>query len=113
MTDVSGLKELASKYLAAYAAKDLATIAELISESVSLQDWNVSGQGAKFFLNETEKNFQDAEKIEIQVVQLLLDENTVAARLLIVVDDSIELEVVDVITFDENAKIAALQAYKG
>lgn len=113
MIDSSKLRELASRYLTAYADKDLATISDVISGHVTLQDWNVSGQGSEFFLSETQKNFDNAEQIEIEVLQLLTTDDSVAAVLAITVDGSIKLDVVDVMTFDSNGKMTALRAYKG
>lgn len=113
MIDSSKLRELASRYLTAYADKDLDDIAEMLTGNVTLQDWNVSGQGSDFFLNETQKNFDNAEQIEIEVLQLLTTDDSVAAVLAITVDGSIKLDVVDVMTFDSNGKMTALRAYKG
>jgi steroid delta-isomerase len=107
------LEQLARDYLLAYAAKDIEAIGNLITSQVQLQDWNVSGEGAEFFLSETKKNFESAKSIEIQIRRLICSGAEVAAQLHIQVDGSEGLEVVDVISFDDSGKITAIRAYKG
>ncbi|MFM1956811.1 MAG: hypothetical protein RLZ41_210, partial [Actinomycetota bacterium] len=53
--------DIVKQYLAAYAAKDIDAISVLISSDVKLQDWNIQGSGAEFFLAETAKNFDQAQ----------------------------------------------------
>ena len=103
----------ALNYLRAYERKDLAAIAAMLTDNVLLQDWNISGQGKDFFLEQTRLNFQGPDKINIEVRQLLSSGNTVAAQLKITLDGSLELDVVDVINFSEQGQITQIRAYKG
>ena len=111
---MSGNIEIARQYLAAYAAKDLTRIASLISKDVALQDWNIAGEGADFFLTQTDLNFQAATNIEIRIKSLHESSNAVAAELQIFLNNgNEEIHVVDVISIDSSNQISAVRAYKG
>lgn len=105
---------IADKYLAAYAEKNLQDIANLISADVALQDWNISGKGAEFFLAETRKNFDAAEDIVINIKAMHESDSAVAAQLQILLNRaSIEIDVVDVISINDDGLITSIRAYKG
>lgn len=106
--------EFARNYLLAYESKDLEAISDMINPAVSLQDWNVSGSGESFFIDETKKNFAAADQIEIRILSIQESADVVSAQLEISIDGGRELlNVVDVISFDSNHKILSVRAYKG
>jgi predicted ester cyclase len=106
--------DLAKAYLKAYADKDLQTIRPMLSESVELEDWNLSTKGKENFLNETRKNFEAATDIKINIRSLFQNENQVAAQLQIELDQgSTVFDVVDIITFADSGQILSVRAYKG
>lgn len=104
-------------YLAAYAAKDLDAIAGMLADEVVLQDWNLRVQGRAAVLAETQKNFDAVRTLHIELLHLYAaaDEHPprAAAQLRIVVDETIELDVVDALHFDAQGRITAIRAYKG
>lgn len=105
---------LVKQYLAAYAAKDIGAISALISSDVKLQDWNIQGSGAEFFLAETAKNFDQAQEIRIEILRLHESDSAIAAQLHIELDGgAVALQVVDVICFDGENRISEVRAYKG
>lgn len=101
------------RYLKAYAAKDIDQIAAQLAPDVRLQDWNLAVQGATAVLDETRKNFQAASRLDIEVVQVLADARSAAAVLRISVGEASILDVVDVVTFDDQGRITAIRAFKG
>lgn len=105
--------ELFRAYLHSYAEKDLEAIANMLAEEAHLRDWNISVFGKADVLRETAKNFSDAETIEIQILDIYENANSVAGELRIVVDGSINLYVVDVVTFNSQGKVTAIRSYKG
>jgi hypothetical protein len=106
--------DIVKQYLAAYAAKDIDAISALISSDVKLQDWNIQGSGAEFFLAETAKNFDQAHDIRIEILRLLESDSAIAAQLHIKLDGgAVALHVVDVICFDGENRISEVRAYKG
>ena len=106
-------KDLCLSYLKKYAKKDLNGIEAMFSDNVVLRDWKIRVTGKKNALRETQKNFEAAGSIAIEVLSTYENKNTVAAELIINVDSQEELYVVDVITFDSEGRIASIRAYLG
>ena len=100
-------------YLRAYAAKDLSAIREMFAENIRLRDWKISVSGLAAALDETAKNFASAGSMEIEALRLYPAGDTVAAELRIVIDGTVELRVVDVVSFDASGRITAIRAYLG
>lgn len=105
--------DLLAAFLKAYEARDIDAIATMLADDVHLQDWNLVAYGKEAVLAETRKNFLDAQHLQIEVRQLYDGAGCAAARLRIVVNKSIELEVVDTIIVNADGKIASIRAYKG
>jgi hypothetical protein len=100
-------------FLKAYEAKDIDAVAHMLADDVSLQDWNLEVHGKDAVLSETKKNFLDAQHLQIEVRELYEGNGRAAARLRIVVNKSIELEVVDTIVVNSDGKVSSIRAYKG
>ncbi|MEO0902900.1 MAG: nuclear transport factor 2 family protein [Bacteroidota bacterium] len=100
-------------YLERYAQKDLSGIKAMFSDDIILRDWKIRVTGKKTALEETHKNFEAADSIAIEVLQMHEAEDTVAAELKITVDVTEELYVVDIITFNAEGQISSIRAYKG
>jgi hypothetical protein len=105
--------DLLLSYLRAYEARDIDAVGALLSDDVRLQDWNLAVQGKAAVLAETQRNFDDAAQLQIEVLALYTGEAGAAARLRIVVNAAIELEVVDTITVDASGRVSSIRAYKG
>jgi len=105
--------ELLAAFLKAYEAKDVKAIAVMLADDVRLQDWNLTAQGKQAVLDETSKNFLDAERLQIEIQQLYGGERCAAAQWRIVVNRTIELEVVDTIALNADGQICSLRAHKG
>lgn len=88
-------------------------VARMLTDDVHLQDWNLEVSGKDAVLAETRKNFMDAQHLQIEVRQLYEGTGCAAARLRIVVNKSVELEVVDTIVVNPDGKVSAIRAYKG
>jgi len=106
-------KEVCLSYLKKYAEKDLNNIEKMFSEDIVLRDWKIRVEGIKNALAETRKNFENADTIEIEVLSIYENKNTVAAELKIIVDSTEILYVVDVITINSEGKISSIRAYLG
>ena len=100
-------------YLRKYEEKDLEGITEMFSDEIVLRDWKIRVEGKALAVAETRKNFESARSIEIEVLSTYESQDTVAAELIIAVDSSEILHVVDVISFDTKGKINSIRAYIG
>ncbi|PRX54168.1 nuclear transport factor 2 family protein [Flagellimonas meridianipacifica] len=109
----SSRKELCKLYLQRYAQKDLAGVEAIFAEDIILRDWKIRVEGKKKALKETKKNFEAAKSIEIEILEMHQDKDTVAAELKITVNETEELYVVDVITFNSQGLITSIRAYLG
>ena len=109
----AGTEAVARRFLAAYASKDLAAIAAELSDDVLLRDWNLEVRGRAAFLAETRRNFDNAVTIAIEMLHLHATDRSVAAEVLITVDEHIRLRVVDVFELDDAERITAVRSYKG
>jgi SnoaL-like domain len=101
------------RYLTCYAAKDLAGISAMLADGCALRDWNISVRGRHAVEAETRRNFATARTINIQVLSLFEGPDLVAGELKILVDETVELYVVDVLEFDAALRISAIRAFKG
>lgn len=99
--------------LRAYENKDLAGVAELFAEDMFLRDWKISVTGKSKVLEETQKNFEMGGDIKIDVLRTYQDNNTVVAELHINVEDSEDIYVTDIATFNEAGLIQSIRAYIG
>lgn len=106
-------KEKFIHYIQSYAAKDINAVTKLFAENITLRDWKISVQGKAMAVAETEKNFANAQSIEIDILSLMVSETEVAGELKIVVDGNEELYVVDVLSFNDQGQINAIRAYLG
>lgn len=100
-------------YLQAYESRDIARVADMLADDVSLRDWKISVSGKAAAVAETQANFDASRSIEIHPLRLHVGEASVAGELRILVDDNIELFVVDVLDFDAQGKIRAIRAFLG
>lgn len=100
-------------YLEAYSAKDLHEVSDMFADNIALRDWKISVLGKEAAIAETDKNFQSADSIEIEVLRTHESPDAVAGELRITVDSSEILHVVDVVTFNADGKISSIRAYLG
>ena len=105
--------DVLAAFLKSYEEKDIDAIAAMLAEDVHLQDWNIEARGKSAVLAETRKNFDDAKHLEIEVCQFYEGAGCAAAKLRIVVNKSIELEVVDTVVVNSDGKVSSIRAYKG
>lgn len=106
-------RDLVLSYLKKYAEKDLHGIEAMFSDRIILRDWKIRVIGKKNALEETRKNFAAADSIGIEVLSTFENQNTVAAELKINVNNTEELYVVDIITFNTEGQIESIRAYVG
>ena len=100
-------------YLQHYAARDLERTTAMFADDITLRDWTVSVRGKAAAVAETARNFSTVRSLDIEVLHLVEEGDTVAGELRIVVDGALVLHVVDVLVFDAAGRIRAIRAYQG
>jgi len=80
---------------------------------VVLRDWNVEAIGVENVLKANIEIFETFPKIEIKINSLYIDRATVIIELIITLNDSISMKVVDIIEFTSVGKIKSIRAFKG
>ncbi|WP_028115176.1 nuclear transport factor 2 family protein [Ferrimonas senticii] len=100
-------------YLNHYQNQDLEAVSAMFADDVQLRDWKISVVGKAAAISETEKNFANVDGITIEVLSTMVNANAVAGELIIVVDGSEVLHVVDVIRFNEAGLVTSIHAYLG
>lgn len=100
-------------YLQSYQNKDIETVSNMFAEEIHLRDWKISVRGKEIAVSETQKNFQNAASLDIEILNIMESDNCVSGELKIVVNNEEVLFVVDVITFNEQGLISSIRAYLG
>lgn len=100
-------------FLKHYADRNIESISAMLSDDITLRDWNIAVVGKAAVLAETARNFAAAQSIVIQVLHVYESTDAVAGELKITLDAKIELFVVDVIAFDTDGRVKSIRAYLG
>tara|TARA_B110001452_G_C15065027_1_gene371727 strand:- start:47 stop:382 length:336 start_codon:yes stop_codon:yes gene_type:complete len=109
------LNQLAENYFKVWNDHKIDELKNLFSNDCSLRDWNINVSGKKDVLNANQKFFDDLPKIKAHVVNLYISDkqNTSIAELIIDINETEKIKVVDVITFNSLGLINSIRAYKG
>ena len=112
MKDASIL-DLAKAYFASWNGHNIQELRNLFASNISLEDWDTHSINIENVLKSNGKIFDDHTNINAKILNLnFLNEIKVVAELKIFVDDETIIDVIDVITFDEQRKITNIKAYK-
>ena len=109
------LNQLAENCFKVWNDHKIDELKNLFSNDCSLRDWNINVSGKKDVLNANQKFFDDLPKIKAHVVNLYISDkqNTSIAELIIDINETEKIKVVDVITFNSLGLINSIRAYKG
>ena len=107
------LKKISQKYFKYFSSKDLDLIGSMLSSKVILKDWDVYAEGKENVLSATKNIFDSVETIKVVVKDIYREEQTIIAKLDILINDKEMIKVVDIIQFDKSNKIINIRAFKG
>lgn len=102
-----------AEYFDAFSKADIVRIRSLLSDDVSLRDWNLDVRGIDLVLQELIKIFSSLSRLQVKVVNIYEFNSTIIAEIIIEAKEISSIKVVDIITFDSNGSICAIRAYKG
>jgi acetylglutamate kinase len=107
------MKEKLINYFKTFSNKDINGLSEMFSDDIRLSDWDIMEFGKKNVLTANQKIFDSVETITVKPINFYFDDdNTASVEILVVINEIQILEVVDIISFNENGLIDSIKAYK-
>jgi hypothetical protein len=103
--------ELAQLYFKLFSDKNIAELSKLFHDHVTLTDWEISAVGHQDVVAANKNIFDNVDTIKVDVVTIAENRNTVIAELLITINGTDTLDVVDVISIVDS-KITSIKAFK-
>ena len=107
------IKDTAVSYFKTFSEKNIDGLREMFDDNVTLRDWDIDKKGIESVLKANLNIFQNVNTINAIPQNIISENNFVFAELKIVVNDSDELKVVDLIEFNKKGKIISIKAFKG
>ena len=106
------MKQLAQRYFDAWNLNSITEPKPCLSDTVTLEDWEISKTGLQEVLDANQKIFDDTPGISVTVENMDFHNNTVIAQITVDAETFEEpLAVLDVLTIDDN-KITSIKAFK-
>ena len=106
------MRELVIKYFENFSNKDLEKLSDILSEKVTLQDWDILAEGKQNVLEANKNIFNSVDTISVNLNELYIDDNVATCIIEIVINNEETLKVIDVIKIDTDGKIKEISAYK-
>ena len=100
-------------YFNAFERKDITKLRELFDSEIVLCDWNIEVKGVENVLNANANIFNSYQTIQVNVISLYIEKDTAIGELIIILDGTNVIKVVDIIEFTDQGKIKNIRAYKG
>ena len=110
---IKNIKDNALSYFKTFSEKNIDGLREMFDDNVTLRDWDIDKKGIESVLKANLNIFQNVKTINAIPQNIISENNFVFAELKIVVNDSDELKVVDLIEFNKKGKIISIKAFKG
>ena len=105
-------EDWAKKYFEAWNAHDLVKLKKLMCPTVVLWDWENKVEGLEKVIQVNDHIFSSAPQINATIIELYKRDLTVCAELKIMVSKSESIDVVDILRFSRDGRLASIKAYK-
>jgi hypothetical protein len=112
MTKKASISQVALLYLKSFAEKDIGSLEVLFADNITLSDWDGHLVGKEHILAFNRKVFANVNTIGIDIVKVAVGQATVMVEIKIILNNTTNVNVVDVIEFDDDNKIKSIKAYK-
>lgn len=100
-------------YFKYFSDKNINALSEMFSKNVQLKDWNVSANGKDEVISANKNIFDNLNSIKVTPVNFYSNSDTsYAIQILILINGEEELNVIDVIKFNDDGLITSINAYK-
>jgi len=106
------LKNRCLEYFNHFSNKDIDNVMRMCDGPVELKDWDVDAKGISVVKMAIMNIFNNVDTIKITPLTLTQEYNTVCCQISILINNVDKLDVVDVITFNEDGFIKSIKAYK-
>jgi len=107
------LSKLSKEYFEYFKNKDIDLLKTLFAKEIELKDWDIDVKGYDNVVNQNIKIFNELKNFDLKVITIYNCKNIIFADIEITLDNSEIVNVLDVLTFDDNLKIKKIRAYKG
>ena len=101
------------EYFKLFSNKDIDKLSNLFDTDVTLVDWEISATGKDKVIEANLNIFKSVDLINVDVIDIIQKYNHFSCQLVITINGSEKIDVVDMIKFNENGKIMSIKAYKG
>lgn len=109
-------KEKLEKYFKTFSNQDLDGLSRMFSDDVILVDWDTNVSGKEEVLEANKKIFQSVDTIDVVPYFYYVGDESYAIEIDVIVNVGKETEetiqVVDIISFNEDGLIQSIEAYK-
>ncbi len=105
--------KIAVNYLNNFSKKNIRDISAVVSDSVTLRDWDADVVGKKKVLEFMQELFDNVDTISVDIYKTYEVDQTVLIEMEILIDGNISLLVTDIIDFNNNNLIESIRAYLG
>jgi hypothetical protein len=106
------MKKVIHDYFHFFETKNIEGFNLLLADSVHLKDWSLDVVGKTNVLSALNQIFVSFDDIKIRILEIYQDQSVFIIEIMIVFDCQTELSVVDIIRFDSDGRICAVNAYK-
>lgn len=105
--------EIAKLYFDYWNKRDLSGLMSIFAQDIVLKDWDGTHQGCLAVLDANSNIFKNQPNIKIKVLDIAFtnDKHKIMAELEIYIDKEIKIDVVDILSFNDD-KIIDIKAYK-
>ena len=107
------LKKLVKQYFKAVNNHSTDQLSKLFSKNIQLRDWEINLKGINNVLMHNKKIFSDNKKIHVKIKDLSFNKKTVFAELLIQINKNKNINVIDIISYNDKNLIKSIKAFLG
>jgi hypothetical protein len=101
------------EYFNYFSNKDINQLSNLFDDDITLVDWNISATNKNNVIQANKDIFNSVQTINVEIVNISEKEKTFFCQLIITINGSEKIDVVDIIEFNNVGKIKSIKAYKG
>jgi hypothetical protein len=99
------------KYFEAFSQKDIKSLQNMFSHDISIHDWTGGSNGLSESIKFVNNIFNNVNTIHLDLIESCICGNVAYCEILIIID-GVSIHVLDVISFNDERKIANIVAYK-